>query len=112
MQRKDPPNDILIYRNAESQGDLLGNTRTSLSRIALLHIDNGARMTSGFGPFGSALGLRFGENSSRCFRWTRVRWKIYGVEGLKVIPNRRSRVGLIHTETDTKMAASLRRFAP
>ena len=38
---KNPPDHILIYTSAKGQIDLLGNARTSPSRIVLLHLDNG-----------------------------------------------------------------------
>ena len=40
MDGQNPPDDILIHRYAESQGDLFCNARTSPARIALFHIDN------------------------------------------------------------------------
>jgi hypothetical protein len=58
MQRKNPTNYILIHRDAEGQGDLLGNARTSPCRITLLHIDNGAnyiRVWTCWPRLGSAL---------------------------------------------------------
>ena len=41
VRSKNPPDHILIYTSAKGQIDLLGNARTSPSRIVLLHMDNG-----------------------------------------------------------------------
>src|SRR5262245_23010715 len=41
MGGKNPPDHILINRYSESQLDLCGNTRTSPSRITLLHVNHG-----------------------------------------------------------------------
>jgi hypothetical protein len=41
MVRENPADYILINKDAETQGDLLGNSRTAPVRITLLHFNNG-----------------------------------------------------------------------
>jgi hypothetical protein len=68
VKRKNPTNHILIYRNAESQCDLLGNARTSPSRVALLHIDNRLNDVRVWTLLAQVSPQRLGENKSRYFR--------------------------------------------
>jgi hypothetical protein len=54
MHGENPPNHILINRCSEAQIDLLGDLRTSLARIAPLHLDDGLDQVRS-GPLGAWL---------------------------------------------------------
>ena len=69
---QDPANDILINTRAECPIDLLGDSRAAPGRIPLFHLDHGTNDVS-IRPFRSGLGLRFGENTNRYFRWISAR---------------------------------------
>jgi hypothetical protein len=61
---ENPADHILINRDAESQGDLLGNARTAPTWIPLLHFHNGTNQVGAW-SFRTGLGsaLRRKERS-------------------------------------------------
>ena len=68
---KNSANDILINTDAESQTNLVGNARASPVWIAFFHVNDS---TDQFFAWAFRPGFfRFDENSSRYFRFTRMR---------------------------------------
>jgi len=66
MNAQDTANHILVDLNAESQRDLLGNSRTAPVGITSFHFDDGVDELW-FGPFGPDRRPRLGENQQAIF---------------------------------------------
>src|SRR5215467_11671399 len=79
MHAQDTANHIFIDRDAESQGDLLGNAGEPQLGFRLF-ISTTAPMSSFSGPFGRGRRPRFDENNMRYLRFLSRLWKYSRVE--------------------------------
>src|SRR6516165_7627594 len=68
MFSENPAHHVLVDIHAESQSDLLGNSRTTPGRVTSLS-SRTASIHSWAGPFGPGRPLRLDENSMRYFRF-------------------------------------------
>ncbi len=89
---QDASDNVLIHGNAESQGKLLSDSRTTPGGIMLFHVDNGVDEFPGR-PFGPGLRRRFCENNMQYFRLLSARWRFNRVEGFRTIADRIRRAG-------------------
>jgi hypothetical protein len=67
MASENSADHILINKDAEGQGDLLGNTRTTPRGITLLHPHDGTDESRAW-PFRSRLGPALGRKEQSVFR--------------------------------------------
>jgi hypothetical protein len=90
------PHDILVHGDAEGQGDLLRDSRTTPCRIPLFHVDDG-RDDLPCGALGAGLIRRLEENSRRYFRVVSTRWRRRSVEGFRTTATRTRRLGRMNS---------------
>src|SRR5215470_3932611 len=92
MHAQDTANHIFIDRDAESQGDLLGNAGEPQLGFRRF-ISTTAPMSSFSGPFGRGRRPRFDENNMRYLRFLSRLWKYSRVEGFTTMAARKMRDG-------------------